>query len=149
LIVKCSMVILMMTEFTPFSALLGGALLGLSSLLFLLLNGRIAGISSIVSGSFKSLSSSPQWRWSFLLGLVLSPLVLTLFDYQTSSSIDITWSMIIVGGFLVGFGSYLGSGCTSGHGICGIGRLSPRSIVSTCLFMVVAIIVVFISKHLL
>lgn len=143
------MVILMMTEFTPFSALLGGALLGLSSLLFLLLNGRIAGISSIVSGSFKSLSSSPQWRWSFLLGLVLSPLVLTLFDYQTSSSIDITWSMIIVGGFLVGFGSYLGSGCTSGHGICGIGRLSPRSIVSTCLFMVVAIIVVFISKHLL
>ena len=149
MIVKCSMVILMMTEFTPFSALLGGALLGLSSLLFLLLNGRIAGISSIVSGSFKSLSSSPQWRWSFLLGLVLSPLVLTLFDYQTSSSIDITWPMIIAGGFLVGFGSYLGSGCTSGHGICGIGRLSPRSIVSTCVFMVVAIIVVFISKHLL
>ena len=149
MIVKCSMVILMMTEFTPFSALLGGALLGLSSLLFLLLNGRIAGISSIVSGSFKSLSSSPQWRWSFLLGLVLSPFVLTLFDYQTSSSIDITWPMIIAGGFLVGFGSYLGSGCTSGHGICGIGRLSPRSIVSTCVFMVVAIIVVFISKHLL
>jgi len=143
------MVILMMTEFTPFSALLGGALLGFSSLLFLLLNGRIAGISSIVSGSFKSLKSAPQWRWSFLLGLVLSPLVLTLFDYQTSSSIDITWPMIIAGGFLVGFGSYLGSGCTSGHGICGIGRLSPRSIVSTCIFMVVAIIVVFISKHLL
>lgn len=143
------MVKLIMTEFTPLSALLGGVLLGFSSLLFLFLNGRIAGISSIVSGSFKSLNSAPQWRWIFLLGLVLSPLVLTLFDYQTSTNIDITWPMIIIGGFLVGFGSYLGSGCTSGHGICGIGRLSPRSIVSTCIFMLVAIAVVFISKHLL
>jgi len=138
-----------MTEFTPLSALLGGVLLGFSSLLFLLLNGRIAGISSIVSGSFKSLSNAPQWRWSFLLGLILSPLALVLFDYQCSTSIEITWPMILIGGFLVGFGSYLGSGCTSGHGICGIGRLSPRSIISTCIFMLVAIAVVFISKHLL
>jgi len=138
-----------MTEFTPLSALLGGVLLGFSSLLFLLLNGRIAGISSIVSGSFKSLSNAPQWRWIFLLGLILSPLALVLFDYQSSTSIEITWPMILIGGFLVGFGSYLGSGCTSGHGICGIGRLSPRSIISTCIFMLVAIAVVFISKHLL
>jgi len=138
-----------MTEFTPLTALLGGALLGFSSLLFLFLNGRIAGISSIVSGSFKSLSNAPQWRWSFLLGLVLSPVALALFDYQSNVSIEITWPIILIGGFLVGFGSYLGSGCTSGHGICGIGRLSPRSIVSTCVFMLVAIAIVFISKHLL
>jgi len=137
------------TEFTPLSALLGGALLGFSSLLFLLLTGHIAGISSIVSGSFKALSTSPQWRWSFLLGLILSPLVLTLFDYHNEVSIDISWPAIIVGGFLVGFGTCLGSGCTSGHGICGIGRLSPRSILSTCVFMLVALIVVFISRHFL
>ena len=138
-----------MTEFTPLSALLGGALLGFSSVLFLLLNGRITGVSSIVSGSFKALNRTPQWRWCFLLGLVLSPLAMALFDYQSSSSIDITWPVIIAGGFLVGFGSYLGSGCTSGHGICGIGRLSPRSIIATCIFMMVAIATVFISKHLL
>jgi uncharacterized membrane protein YedE/YeeE len=138
-----------MTEFTPLSSLLGGALLGLASLLFLLLNGRIAGISSIISGSFRALNRTPQWRWCFLLGLALSPLALAIFDYQNISSIEITWPLTITGGFLVGFGSYLGSGCTSGHGICGIGRLSPRSIVSTCVFMLVAIAVVFISKHLL
>lgn len=138
-----------MTEFTPLFALLGGGLLGFSSLLFLFLNGRIAGISSIVSGSFKSLSNAPQWRWSFLLGLILSPLALTLFDYRSNITIEITWPMILIGGFLVGFGSHLGSGCTSGHGICGIGRLSLRSIVSTCVFILVAIAVVFINKHLL
>lgn len=138
-----------MTEFTPLSALFGGVLLGLASLLFLLLNGRIAGISSIVSGSFKAVNRSPQWRWCFLLGLALSPIALTLLNYQHSTGVEITWPVIIAGGFLVGFGSYLGSGCTSGHGICGMGRLSPRSIISTCVFMLVAIAVVFISKHLL
>ena len=138
-----------MTEFTPLSSLLGGSLLGLASLLFLLLNGRIAGISSIVSGSFKVLTKSPQWRWCFLLGLIVSPLALALVDFQSNIHVEVTWPVIIAGGFLVGFGSYLGSGCTSGHGICGIGRLSPRSIISTAVFMLVAIVVVFISKHLL
>jgi len=138
-----------MTEFTPISALLGGGLLGFSALLFLLLTGHIAGISSIISNSFRALSTAPQWRWSFLLGLVLSPLVLALFDYHNEVSIDISWPMIIIGGFLVGFGTCLGSGCTSGHGICGIGRLSPRSITSTCTFMLVAVVVVFISRHIL
>ncbi len=138
-----------MTEFTPLSALLGGTILGSSALLLLFLNGRIAGISSIVSGSFKSLAKSPQWQWTFLLGLILSPLVLTAFDYKITTQIDLSWPIIIGGGFLVGFGAHLGSGCTSGHGICGIGRLSPRSIVATCVFMIIAVIVVFISKHLL
>ncbi len=138
-----------MTEFTPLSALLGGTILGVSALLLLFLNGRIAGISSILSDSFKSLAKKPQWQWSFILGLILSPLVLTAFNYQITTQIDLSWSAIIIGGFLVGIGTHLGSGCTSGHGICGIGRLSPRSMVATCVFMIVAIIVVFISKHLL
>jgi len=140
-----------MTEFTPLSALLGGTILGVSALLLLFLNGRIAGISSILSDSFKSLAKKPQWQWqwSFILGLILSPLVLTAFNYQITTQIDLSWPAIIIGGFLVGIGTHLGSGCTSGHGICGIGRLSPRSMVATCVFMIVAIIVVFISKHLL
>jgi len=86
-----------MTEFTPISALLGGALLGFSALLFLLLIGYIAGISSIISNSFRALKTAPQWRWSFLLGLLLSPLVLALFDYHNEVSIDISWPIIIVG----------------------------------------------------
>jgi len=137
-----------MTQFTPIAALLGGSLLGFAALSFLLLNGRITGISSIISGSFKSLTTQPQWRWCFLLGLILSPLIATPLGYTLPSSIDLSWSEIILGGFLVGFGSYLGSGCTSGHGICGLGRLSKRSIVATSIFMLVAIITVFFTQLL-
>ncbi len=137
-----------MANFTPFEALLGGSILGLSALLFLLINGRIAGISSIVSGSFKSLANKPQWRWSFIVGIILAPLVTQPIGYYLPKHIDLSWPVVIIGGFLVGFGSYLGSGCTSGHGICGIGRLSPRSIIATIIFMLVAIITVFIVKHL-
>jgi len=133
-----------MTQFTPIEALLGGTILGTASLLFLLFNGRIAGISSIISGSFKPLNSQPQWRWVFILGLICSPLIASPLGYSLPSTIDLSWSAIILGGFLVGFGSYYGSGCTSGHGICGIGRLSPRSIVATIIFMFVAIMTVFI-----
>lgn len=137
-----------MTNFTPLDALLGGTILGVAALLFLLLNGRIAGISSIVSGSFKPLASQPQWRWCFLLGLILAPIMALPFGYHIPTEIDLSWSLVIIGGFLVGFGSYLGSGCTSGHGICGIGRLSTRSIIATIIFMLVAIITVFITQLL-
>ncbi len=137
-----------MTNFTPLDALLGGAILGVAALLFLLLNGRIAGISSIVSGSFKPFSNQPQWRWCFLLGLISAPIIALPLGYHLPSEIDLSWPLIIIGGFLVGFGSYLGSGCTSGHGICGIGRLSTRSIIATIIFMLVAIITVFITQLL-
>jgi len=135
-----------MTNFTPVDAIIGGIILGAASLLFLLFNGRIAGISSIVSGSFKSLSLQPQWRWFFILGLITSPILALPFGYSLPTNIELSWSSIIIGGLLVGFGSYYGSGCTSGHGICGIGRLSTRSIVATIIFMLVAIITVFISN---
>ena len=138
-----------MTDFTPITALIGGSLIGISAVVFLLFNGRIAGISSIISGAFKPVSTSPQWRWCFLLGLILSPLFISLFSKSITIEIDADWSLLAIAGFLVGFGSYLGSGCTSGHGICGIGRLSPRSIVATCIFMAVAVFVVFITKHLI
>ena len=137
-----------MTNFTPIDALLGGTILGIAALIFLLLNGRIAGISSIISGSFKPLTNKPQWRWSFLLGLVLAPFVTHFIGYQLPTTIELSWNEIAIGGFLVGFGSYLGSGCTSGHGICGIGRLSSRSIVATLIFMATAMITVFINNQL-
>ncbi len=137
----------MITSFTPIDALIGGVVLGTASILFLLFNGRIAGISSIVSGSFKSLTTQPQWRWCFVLGLIASPLLASQLGYHLPEHIDLSWAALIVGGFLVGFGSYYGSGCTSGHGICGIGRFSPRSIVATCIFMLVAVITVFIIKQ--
>lgn len=137
-----------MTEFTPLSALAGGAILGLSALLLLLVNGRIAGVSGILSKIIKP-TSEDNWSWFFLIGLILGPLVASLFGSNLPQSIDIGWPLLLVGGFLVGVGSRLGSGCTSGHGICGIGRLSMRSIVATCVFMFVAIVVVFILRHLI
>jgi hypothetical protein len=137
-----------MSNFTPLTALIGGALLGFAALMFLLLNGRIAGISSIVSGAIKPLKTSPQWRWSFLAGLIIAPLIAAPFGHHLPTSIDLSWSSILIGGFLVGFGSYLGSGCTSGHGICGVGRLSSRSITATIIFMLTAIITVFITQQL-
>ena len=137
-----------MTEFTPITSLLGGALLGFSALLLILFNGRIAGISGIVSGAMTRRGKNEKWRWMFLLGLVLGPILVAPFGSQLPTNIDSSWPLIIIGGFLVGFGSYLGSGCTSGHGICGMGRMSYRSIVATITFMATAIGVVYIVRHL-
>ncbi|MDO6707560.1 YeeE/YedE family protein [Photobacterium sp. 1_MG-2023] len=138
-----------MTEFTPWSALMGGFILGGAALMLLVLNGRIAGISGIVSGAMQPSDPNAPWRWMFLLGLVLGPLLAAPFGLQLPEQINAGWPLILIGGFLVGLGTRLGSGCTSGHGICGIGRLSPRSIVATLIFMVVAIMVVFIVRHLI
>ncbi len=135
-----------MTLFTPIEALLGGTILGVASLLLLLFNGRISGISSIISGAFKPLSTLPQWRWVYISGLITAPLVAYPMGYYLPQNIDMAWSSTIFGGLLVGFGSYYGSGCTSGHGICGIGRLSSRSIISTTVFMFIAIITVLITN---
>lgn len=137
----------MMTEFTPLSALLGGITLGLSALLLLLFNGRIAGISGIFSKAL-SAGKDARWTWFFLVGLVLGPVLISPMGFTLPQQIDISWPMLIIGGLLVGFGSRMGSGCTSGHGICGIGRLSPRSITATMIFMAVAIAVVFVVRHI-
>ncbi|PSV20606.1 hypothetical protein C0W44_11385 [Photobacterium leiognathi subsp. mandapamensis] len=128
-----------MDNFTPISALIGGGLIGVSALILMIFNGRIAGISGIFARSLFQPTQN-QWQLLFLVGLMLGPWL--AFGYHLPSSIDLTWWQVIIGGFLVGLGSQLGSGCTSGHGVCGIGRLSVRSIVATCIFMASALITV-------
>jgi uncharacterized membrane protein YedE/YeeE len=140
-----------MTEFTPIAALVGGALIGLSAMLLILATGRIAGISGILAGCLTFAPGDRAWRAAFIAGLVLSPLALVLPTGlpMPQPAMQSSWAMVIVAGLLVGFGTRLGGGCTSGHGVCGIARLSPRSIVATCVFMAVAMVVVFISRHVI
>ncbi|WP_087020431.1 YeeE/YedE family protein [Thaumasiovibrio subtropicus] len=136
----------------PWESLLGGMLLGVSASLLLMMNGRIAGISGIVSGLFKWANDDVAWRVFFILGMV-SAGVLAFWAGYAYPSLDVATEgalgHIVIAGLLVGAGTTLGNGCTSGHGICGIGRLSKRSIVATAVFMGVAMITVFVRLHVL
>ena len=125
-----------MENFTPVSASIGGALIGASAVLLMLLNGRIAGISGVFSGAVFADRGDRTWRISFLIGLIAAP-VIYQFTTGTVPAFDMqaSWPLIIIGGLLVGFGTRLGSGCTSGHGVCGLSRLSPRSFVAVLVFM--------------
>lgn len=139
-----------MMNFTPGTALLGGLLLGISALLLLLVQGRIAGISGILAGVMVSFTDVSGWRWLFILGLGSGGAIgFWLFDLPAPDLSQITWPWFLVAGFLVGFGAKLGNGCTSGHGICGIGRLSVRSLVATMIFMLAGMVTVFIMRHVL
>jgi uncharacterized membrane protein YedE/YeeE len=139
-----------MTEFTPVSALIGGALIGLSAAMLMLFTGRIAGISGIFGGCMTAPANDRNWRLAFVAGLIVAPLVTALVDLPlTLPRMPANWGVVIAAGLLVGFGSRLGSGCTSGHGICGIARLSPRSIAATAIFMATAMIVVFVMRHVI
>lgn len=139
-----------MTDFTPWSALGGGALIGVASALLLLAEGRIAGISGITAGVMRLRQTDAGWRWLFLAGLVLGPVLYGLAGGDLSRvHIDAGTGTLILGGLLVGFGTRLGGGCTSGHGVCGISRFSVRSIVATLLFMGSAGAVVFLVRHVL
>ncbi len=139
-----------MTEFTPGSALAGGLLIGASASLLLILNGRIAGISGIVAGLFQRDFREVAWRAAFVVGVVLGPLLYrVLFGPVPPVSFDASMGVIVVAGLLVGFGTRLGSGCTSGHGVCGLSRASPRSAVATAVFMVTALVTVFVTRHLI
>lgn len=134
-----------MENFTPASALLGGMLIGIAAVILMAFNGRIAGISGIVAGL--SGSDSP-WRLSFIVGLLAGPYAVKLVaGWEPQVSINASLPTLIVAGLLVGFGTRLGSGCTSGHGVCGLARLSPRSLVATLTFMTVAAVVVFVARH--
>lgn len=138
------------THFTPLTALCGGLLIGLSATVLLLLNGRIAGVSGIVGGLLQRYKAGDfAWRVAFVLGLVLAPVLYRLFAELPESRIDTGWAMLVVAGVLVGFGSRLGSGCTSGHGVCGLSRLSPRSLVATATFMTTGFVAVYVVRHLL
>ncbi|KMO36517.1 YeeE/YedE family protein [Methylobacterium aquaticum] len=137
-----------MDGFTPVSALLGGMMIGTAAALLLILNGRIAGISGIIGGLIGRPSGETGWRAAFLAGLVLAPLLYRLAGSLPAVTVDASVPRLAVAGLLVGFGARLGSGCTSGHGVCGLGRLSPRSLVATGTFMAVAILTVLVARHL-
>ena len=139
-----------MTDFTPLTALSGGILIGLAALLFLLVQGRVAGISGILAGLLAPVTSDIGWRWRFIAGLAVGgALGFWLLGLPAPDLSQVSWPWLLVGGLLVGFGAKLGNGCTSGHGICGIGRLSVRSIVATLLFMLAGMVTVFIMRHVL
>jgi uncharacterized membrane protein YedE/YeeE len=132
-----------------FTPLIGGLLIGGAALMLLLLLGRIAGISGI---AWSAVSGQPdnRWRWLFLLGLLLGPLLYhSLANVPFPKPSTLPWPMALAGGLVVGFGVRLGSGCTSGHGVCGIGRLSLRSLVATLVFMTTGVLSVFVIRHLL
>jgi uncharacterized membrane protein YedE/YeeE len=137
-----------MANFTPISAAIGGALIGLAAVLLMLFTGRIAGVSGIFGGLLNPQNSDRAWRVAFIAGLILAPLSAALVGQAVPMpQLPKSFIVIAVAGLLVGFGTRLGSGCTSGHGICGIARLSPRSIAATMIFMVAAIIVVALTHH--
>lgn len=139
-----------MADFSPVSAAIGGALIGLAATLLMLFTGRIAGISGIFAGCLGFSMDDKSWRIAFIAGLLLAPLTAALLGYpMPSPQMPASWSLIVVAGLLVGFGTRLSGGCTSGHGVCGIARLSARSIVATVIFMTTAIVVVAISRHVL
>jgi uncharacterized membrane protein YedE/YeeE len=139
-----------MHNVTPFSALIGGAMIGTATALFLVLNGRIAGISGILGGLLAPMSGDMVWRLAVLAGIFAAPILYSAVGgHLPQVGLTDSVSLLVAAGILVGFGTRLGSGCTSGHGVCGIGRGSPRSIVATLIFMVAAVATVFITHHLI
>lgn len=137
-------------SFTPIPSLLGGILLGIATALYVLLHGRILGISGIVAGLLPPKEGDRDWRIALILGLVSAPIWAALmFGLRPIVEIDTNWLAILLAGVLVGFGAQYSSGCTSGHGICGLSRLSPRSLVATLAFMSAGFLTVFVIRHVI
>lgn len=136
-------------SFTPWSALFGGVLIGLAASLFALMNGRIAGISGLLGSVLQKEGEGRGEKALFLLGLLLAPLVWWLFSGAPIVQFQTGWPGLLVAGLLVGVGTRYAAGCTSGHGVCGLARLSPRSLVATLCFMSTGFAVVYVSRHLL
>lgn len=135
------------SQFTPWSALTGGVAIGMAVALLVLFNGRIAGISGIVGGLFKMRKGDMGWRIAFMSGLIAAPLVWQLFLSLPAIRIDGGYAMMGMAGLVVGIGTRYGSGCTSGHGVCGLSRLSPRSIIATLAFMGTGFAAVYVIRH--
>lgn len=138
-----------MVQFTPLLSFLGGSLIGIAVWILILFCGRIAGISGILGGALSPASSDRGWRLTFLIGIIISPNLYRLFHQLPSSEISASWPIVIIAGLLVGLGTRYGSGCTSGHGVCGLSRLSPRSLVATLTFMGVAVATVWLMGSLI
>jgi len=136
-------------SFTPVSALAGGMIIGVAVALLVLLNGRIAGISGIVSGLLRPAAGDVAWRLAFVAGLILAPILFIAASRAPAVAIDADYPLLVIAGLLVGVGTRYGGGCTSGHGVCGISRLSPRSIVATLAFMATGFATVFVVRHVI
>lgn len=139
-----------MTDFTPLMSLVGGTLIGLSAVLLMAFNGRIAGMTGILTGMLPPVSTDWPWRAAFIAGAIAAPILVVSLSSQTigfDSPVPTPW--LAISGLIVGVGVYFGSGCTSGHGVCGMARLSPRSIAATAVFMATTAATVFVSRHVL
>ncbi len=134
-------------HFTPFASLAGGVLIGAAAAMFLLLNGRIAGISGILGGLLRPVPADIGWRAAFVAGLVFAPALYALFARLPAPTIEAGYPLLLLAGALVGIGTRYGSGCTSGHGVCGLSRLSPRSLAATLAFMGAGFATVFAVRH--
>ncbi|WP_373991628.1 YeeE/YedE family protein [Duganella sp. BuS-21] len=135
-------------SFTPGASLAGGLLIGLAAALFVVLNGRIAGISGIVGGLIKPRRGDIAWRLAFIAGIVVAPIIYAIFFDVPEVRIDADSGTLILAGLIVGLGTRFGSGCTSGHGVCGISRLSMRSVLATLIFMLTGFTTVFLMRQL-
>ena len=138
-----------LNSFTPWASLAGGVIIGIAAAMFILLNGRIAGISGVLGGLLRPVRGDISWRAAFIAGLVGAPVLYALFTQLPRPQIDAGYAGLIAAGLLVGIGTRYGSGCTSGHGVCGISRLPPRSLVATAAFMLAGFATVFVVRHLI
>jgi uncharacterized membrane protein YedE/YeeE len=136
-------------SFTPWSALIGGTIIGIAAALLVLLNGRVAGISGILGGLLAPGTPDFAWRAAFVAGLIVAPIVYALAATLPTITIAAGYPTLIVAGLLVGIGTRYGAGCTSGHGVCGLSRLSPRSLVATLAFMAAGFATVFVVRHVI
>lgn len=137
------------TEFTPLMSLAGGVLIGLAAVSLMALHGRIAGMTGILTGIIPPLASDWAWRAAFLLGAIVAPAIFVAAGGAVAFAVPPSTIALIIGGLIVGVGVYFGSGCTSGHGVCGMARVSPRSIAATIVFMIAAFVTVFVTRHML
>lgn len=138
-----------LTHFTPGLSLTGGLIIGVAAAVLLLFNGRVAGISGIVGGLLSRPRNDMAWRLAFAAGLIGAPVLAGLFGKPAIADIEANWGVVLVAGFLVGLGTRYASGCTSGHGVCGLSRGSIRSLVATLVFMGAGFLTVFVQRHLI
>ena len=136
-------------SFTPWSSLFGGMLIGLAAAMFVLLNGRVAGISGVLGGLLTPVRGDVLWRVAFVGGIMITPLAYSVFQALPAVQIDADYAALIAAGLLVGVGTRYGAGCTSGHGVCGLSRLSLRSLAATATFMGAGFATVFVLRHVL
>ncbi len=137
----------MITDFTPYASLFGGILIGLGAVILMAFNGRIAGMTAMLGGVLEPKNPDSPWRLAFLLGAIAAPFIATQFGAEFSFASPTTGVVLAIGGIIVGVGVTYGSGCTSGHGVCGLARLSPRSLVATLTFMATTFATVTLIRH--